>query len=678
MTSSCISTAPPSPPLLTSPLRWLTGCAGRPLCSLSHAFANKFFLSNLVLPPILLPSAPFPPTSTIVIAFHLTHTHTMPSGDSTPQAKRPVLGGRSSSSVSFANAKSPSESLSSSVQRRAPQRHVAHSRTSMGPRVPSLSRNASKQSKANLVQLGNAEVTSPLENGQVKRNSSNVQLPRNVSATALKKNHSETSLKKNRSSGQLTKLPRAGSSKHISRGSKGENRPKRSLSSARVKQEAEEELDHPTVRFDLADDGEDNDEGWVEETLSQSPSTKANTARNSMINEDANAESGNKPQQLTYPASPASPTSPRSPISPDEPDEGLTLRLKSNNGEADKHKRAAFDLRQDSKRSDSSKITSRLLQRNPSHQITPQVSDISAAVVKAEAHPSQPLQTTGESGSHSTSSTVQDNSGQELVSRFLNGSGSSETPRNGNFLRPNNIDENDENDKMRRNQSVPDFARRHSRSDSLPVSGGSPAIMPPPSRTQQKLWLERDLSNIEPQQPARAPAFLRPNRLSGLGLPIYPGNSETRFSSQQRQLHDQIATEYNRVRLYQSPLAAAVVRLEGKTAPRSRAAPTANPRISLNGDGFGDSSKGLSQSWRSQRSARSSMTVQEKPGNSETPRRNRVRFGAANLPSDGDTPRRSLDGATEVDDGSSDTRKDEARDICRRMWELNPVAGSGD
>ncbi|KAB8346374.1 hypothetical protein FH972_023416 [Carpinus fangiana] len=504
----------------------------------------------------------------------------MPSShDSTVTAKRPSISARHSSG-SVQTLRSPSDALSTSAQARRPsQRHVVHSR--MGPRAPSFNRNLNKLAKLTAANLSD-ESSSPRP-GNVKRNSSTAHLARNSSSSALKKTYSETSLNraataaattlvKNRSS---TNLPRVASSRHVHKASRPKiAHNKRSTSHTAVPQTSVKN----GVRFDL-----DNEEADIEDDVAQAKDASSSSYEEETLTPAEEARANQVPEEDEPPTheTPTPDVAPSPSISAKDPD--------------------------------TDSITSRLLSRNQSSgriASQPIVSE-AAAVFKGVAHPErtapQPIDLSTPNAS-----------GQNLVSRFISASGgsSNNTPRNSHSL-GKATPEDGWSEIARRNQSMTDMhaGGHHSRSESTRSGVLTPGNQHP-SRTQQKLWLERDFSNIEPQQ-GRPPAFLRPNRSFALGLApgLYPGGSEARLGhhQQHRQSHDQSSIEYRRIRMFQHPAAQAIKRLQDSgVTPRTKTptrVPSAKAGIFGGANGApSEKGSGLSASWSSRKGVATTPT----------------------------------------------------------------------
>lgn len=587
----------------------------------------------------------------------------MPPADSGPP-RRPGLAHRHSAGSVVAFAKSPHDTLSSSAtKQQRPAKHVVGTNR-LGSRNPSFGKNLNKLQKLTSTRPTEADPTSPSKPSHVKRNSSNVHLDRVASSTALRKNHSETSLKKNRSSGQLTKLTRPPSSRNVaSKASKSKHRRSRtSLSNIQVP----EGPANPTVRFDLghedeAEAGEDDEEevsdgdggSWAY-TDSRSPSTTRNSTRRNSLS------SQHHPDQSAAPDS-----------DPDQPQSAEALPpaspgiLRTSTAPAVANSAAAPH------------IMNRLLKRNVSFT-NPTLSSNPATPVMIDPH--QPV-----SQSHNT---LNDSSNPEVVSRFLTQSTSTSNPsRESSFLpRATTTTESQpaspekstdetavDDDRPRRNKSTPNFG----------APNGTPRA--PISRTQQRLNLDREaVSNRTPTGPPRS-LESRASRLSAANIPFLAANAPgAGITLHIRQLNDRAAVEYRRVRLYQNPLLEALSRLRGtldmplaptKDKPPAGKAPESAPKPPRTPD---PSTKALSSSWKSARSALSSTPTQasmQAPPKT-TPKRSRVTFqGLRDEEGDDDeksvrgpaSPSSTLGGAVD----ERDRERDEVRELCAKLWVRN-------
>lgn len=527
----------------------------------------------------------------------------------------------------------------------------------MGPRNTSFGKNLNKLNK--LTQAHGGDGTTAVKHHRRSHSGNSTSTPssprpgfkRNASTVGIVRNnpHTHTVLKKNHSSGHL---PRHGSSKNMLKASKSEIAPpKRSLAQPGKARSQTPEAGHTTVHFDIGNEEEAHDNEWTEESASQSPTTtRSNTRQNSVVlepNKSAQSSETENDNEAPEPAESAikssSYHSPPSLITRHQPERSPSSR--QTYGGTSQHT---------SRYPDADMITSRLLQRNASHNLPPQMSSISATVV-SDSHDARSL-------SHSQGSTLADAPGRVLISRFMDGDGSGGTPRDSNFLpsRDSLKSQGGDLDVKKRIKSAPNMAEAgsvpHSRSQSRRSGTSTPTNLPP-SRTQQKLLLQRASSNIEPQKliPVILPRTGGPTLLhSGM---TYSASGEGRIDPRLQQQFNQVSLEYKVVRRFRNPLADAISRLDQmpgtprKTRiPRS---PTPNGFVNIN------SADGLSTSFREPGSA----------GEGAERRRSRVSFdGVHGTREVGDVEGRQ---SFESDNGRV---RSEAEEICRRLWESTEIA----
>jgi hypothetical protein len=614
--------------------------------------------------------------------------------------RRPAPVSRNASSSSQIS-QSPSEASSSHRQGHyKPQRHVVgHGR--LGASRNTSSKNLAKLTKVTPANDATSNSThkhhTRQKSGELLESASSSPRPhmkRNASAFVVR-NQSHSALKKNFSSGHL---PRHGSSKNVMKTTRHAaplNKRTESNRSARSEQSRDSEPPspaHPTVRFALGDgdevgptDEHDGDGEWTEESTSASPHTTRSSTparSNSIVSEgpltgkaddvtgahDSTSEAESSGTVIHAPASP-----------PTRPVVDRTLTARSVNGSSSYHS---------SRPPDADAITSRLLQRAQSHNAAPQVTNVSA-VVTSEAHGSKSL-------SHSQSSTIQDGTpGRDLVSRFINTSSSGGTPKDGSLLpaKQQRSRETGDLDGHKRNRSTPNFGHQGSSPTSSFTtsrtlshrSGTSTPVELPPSRTQQKLLLQRASSNIEQVQKHIPTVLPRAGASQIIGHGVSFTSNEGPIPAQIQGLFTQATKEYQVVRRFRNPVADAIIRL-GEIPGTSRHN-THIPRQRgkagyING---GDGKYGLSQSYRSRderqneresRDARHGHLAAEgnTTGQRHTPgHKSKVSF---------DLPRaedREEEEEERLSTGSDDGRivRDEAYEICRRLWEIGEVAEGG-
>ena len=416
----------------------------------------------------------------------------------------------------------------------------------------------------------------------MKRNASAFVVPRNHSHSALKKNYSSGHLPRNLSGKALNKAAQRAQPKRKHSGRSSEKSVPASPASPPAVQPQHQQ---PTVRFALADDEggeseEDEENEWTEESASVSPNvTRDHTRNNSVVLEpermgvgvDHAHEGATSGEESTntviHQPSISKGTlehkqSEPAAAAPKQQDMAAVNRI---NGESSFQASAARPATLDA-----DAITSRLLQRRAP---SPSGSDAKvthvSALVQSDSQDHRTL-------SHSQASTLADGTpGRDLVSRFVNANSTDGTPRDGDMLpqrkpSPPAVQER-ELDASKRNKSAPNFADRgpispaHARSASRRSGTSTPTDLPP-SRTQQKLLLQRASSALEPAK--HIPAVLpRPGAAQLLGHGLSFTSSEGGTPAQIQALFSQINKEYNVVRRYRNPVADAVGR--AREIPRS-------------------------------------------------------------------------------------------------------------
>ncbi|KAI9054310.1 hypothetical protein LZ554_001477 [Drepanopeziza brunnea f. sp. 'monogermtubi'] len=335
-------------------------------------------------------------------------------------------------------------------------------------------------------------------------------LARNSSSSTLKKNSSGVSLRRNRSSIDVPKRPKT----------------------------PQDHTKRPTsVHFEIGD----QDEAW--ESSSASPALSRSVSR------PASTHSSAKPSAANSEAN-SQPQSPRT----------RSISNSAINRTEDK---------QSTRHSaDAKVITERLLQRVSSRNTT-KMSLATATPSTSTYTPDSP----DKSQSSTVNGTPNIGSGQEVVSRFVAGSG---TPNeNLPFLqsRKNEGRAKEANDDMKRAQSMGNLTRPDLDSEdeedsvlaprSRKSSTGNAYVPPQNSRTQQKLWLQRASSNIEPQQMAPGVAM---NGLAGLhgglgGTSLVGGAGYDGRDPRIKLQLERTGLEYLVVRRHQDPIGQAIKRL---------------------------------------------------------------------------------------------------------------------
>ncbi|KAF2263111.1 hypothetical protein CC78DRAFT_290187 [Lojkania enalia] len=566
------------------------------------------------------------------------------STDAHSQPRRAAAMARQSSTSSYVS-QSPSESHPKAAPHRSQRQHVVGQ--SRMQRNTSFGKNLNKLNKLTQAPTGDGSAAKHHRRSHSGNSTSAPSSPRpgfkrNASSGGIVRaaNHTHTpaNLRKNYSSGHLS---RQGLSKTVLKSSKSEIAPPKKSLANPGKARYQPEDDPPTVHFDIGSE-EGADDGWTEESTSQSPTTtRSNTRSNSVILDPQRAVEQTEMEDKAGESSQAAARHdfarpPTNAISRALPDRSRNTGH-TNGGNSHHHSRPP----------DADMITSRLLQRSSSHNAPPQMSSIEATVI-SDSHDARIL-------SQSAGSTLVDTPGRDLVSRFMDGDGSAETPKDSSFLPSRNSPQGTGNalNKAKRNKSMPNVAGTDSPSRTQSRrSGTSTPNDLPPSRTQQKLLLQRASSNIEPQKMvpsiiprATGPQFLQP------GL-AYAASGEGRLDPRLKQQFDHVATEYKVVRRYRNPLADAILRIEQISGtPRK----TRMPR-SAGTNGF------VSVHGSSSLSTSLNETGVETDGLGN--RRSRVSFeNGRGRSRDGD-----MEGRQSFDSDTGRVRN-EAEEICRRLWE---------
>jgi hypothetical protein len=495
-------------------------------------------------------------------------------------AQRPELVGHRSTSSNHSQTDSPSTSPPQHNSKSKAHKHVV-GRTHA--RVPS-SKSLHKLTKAH----GNEGSHTDLK-----------KLNRNSSATSLKKNSSHVSLKRNRSAADVSKRPKS---------SQGQTK-------------------RPTsVHFEIGDQDQDQDQddgGWEEASSSASPALSRSASRLSSHQSSAKASASN--------------SQPHSPLH--SPSFKTQTRA---NTDVEKERQSVRPT------ADAKIITQRLLQRTPSHNTT----KMSLATATPTVTGSHSTDSIGKSHTSMLNGTPKDSSKEDMVSRFVGEAG---TPsEHSPFLNNRKEVPIHTVDEVKKSKSMSHLSRPEQRDEDdddtesalAPRSRKSStthAYNPPQqSRTQQKLWLQRASSNIEPQQLAPGAAINGlPGIQAGLGGlvgTVYDGR-DPRIKIQL----ERTGLEYLVVRRHQDPVGQALKRLSQLPgADKNRQIAAHSPKKSDGGAG----AYGLSQSLKESR----------RPGKDK---------GGA---------RSSYDGGSQDDGGLSGRTNDDddgVGSVLRSIWEKN-------
>ncbi|KAI4721264.1 hypothetical protein E4T48_02404 [Aureobasidium sp. EXF-10727] len=608
--------------------------------------------------------------------------------------RRPPLGHRHSSTSSHVS-QSPSDSTTKGHHKPAhhkPQRHVVSHHNRMGSRNPSFHRSLSKikiqqhdprqhdddepptpkaKQQASVASQSTLVPPSPAR-PNMKRNNTSVHLPRN---------HSHAGLKKNLSSGQLSRLTAAKSTAHGRTTSQHQRPDIRRAHTQPYKRSKSPAPKASQVAFDVGDDDDDDDaeemEGvddqWTEESASASPNTTRDNTRNNTRQNSVVLDPKLNPyarqlaeEEAAADSSGSDTIGSRSPPKPTKAPVSLTIRTKdfaapqaaptsapqqqqpptsSYNAQAAQHHMPDADA-----------IARRLLERNSAlNAAPPRVSSVSALANPNSADPkSLSASNAGQS--------VTNGSNTPLVSRFISNDGINSkdgTPADqsgflqgpkGHSRTVSQAQTRKEQSDLYRNQSTPNFASQKQ----PPTPSGSGAVTPDPalnqSRTQQKLWLQRGLSNIEASSQPHLPGLLPTGRAQAMRTP---------HAGKQFEFVDK---EWAVVRRFQNPLDAGLERLRkmngGALPGRPNKAKAGAAQQHTNG-GVNGHRRGPSNA-ASIASKKSDATVVAGPEHPTAGRKSRVSFHMGEAEGDNDDD--------EHDEHNSRSDRETPADIARRLW----------
>ncbi|KAI1748590.1 hypothetical protein F4782DRAFT_351420 [Xylaria castorea] len=387
------------------------------------------------------------------------------------------------------------------------------------------------------------------------------------------------------------------------------------------------------VHFDLGSDDNDdaNEDEWVDASASASPYL---SRRGSVV-------SGGP--------SPAKPPSPTGNGSPPDPHDASPTRQRARHNNY---------------------ITSRLLQRTPSHGAPPQMSTEAVSVPPPSGSPTSQVSRGPPSlyGTPKTSALLGASGPEELVSRFINGSGPSSgghgegdsyfvpshapVRRNeGGFRRPKSLGNLNEASRDSASEEEDSALAPRSRT---PGSRAAPASQ---SRIQQKLNLQRASSSIEPAQAGPG--------VGVVGTSLLVGNTDYEHRDPRiGRLLERAGMEYLVVRRYQNPIARSIARLSHPPGANK------NQRIlkqnGTNGTTHGKTSLDLDRAGRLGASKSMIQIAQSRPG---TPRRSTsIRTTGARSSYAGDDERLQdrISGSSYVEGND-----DGLAALLRNLWDKN-------
>ncbi|KAG9234712.1 hypothetical protein BJ875DRAFT_375856 [Amylocarpus encephaloides] len=374
---------------------------------------------------------------------------------------------------------------------------------------------------------------------------------RNASATNLRKNTSNVSLKRNRSAAE----------KRDKEGDKERDKERDKAGKA-----------NSSVHFEI---GDQDDGVWEEASSSASPALSRAPSRSGQSSAKLSANNSHPPSPL-----------PQSPQTQDPP---------PGNGSR-------------SHNVDAKIITEKLLQRTPSHNTTKM--SLATATPSTLHSPGS----SGKGGSSTMNGTPRIGSKEDVVSRFVSGSG---TPsENSPYLNQHRRSQDlslSKHDEVKRAQSMGNLTRHDSsarETDEEDESALAPrsrkssathAYNPPrQSRTQQKLWLQRASSNMEHTQIAPGVPMngLSIHHQVGFGnTPLVGASYDGRDPRIKVQL-EKTGLEYLVVRRHKDPVGLALKRLDNLPgAEKYRRIPQQPSHRSTRSDGGGSVGRyGLNQS----------------------------------------------------------------------------------
>ncbi|KAI8628436.1 hypothetical protein F5Y19DRAFT_139501 [Xylariaceae sp. FL1651] len=389
------------------------------------------------------------------------------------------------------------------------------------------------------------------------------------------------------------------------------------------------------VHFDLGNDG--NDEEWVDASASASPYL---SRRGSVVS------GGQSPAKPPSPSDDSRPQTPQTDRLPDPRDSSPSRETAQHNNY----------------------ITSRLLQRTPSHGAPPKMSTETVSVLPPSGSPTSQA-SHGPPSLYGTpkTSTLGASGQEELTSRFVSGFGPSSSGQGetGSYFVPTHAQERSEG--VRRPQSLSNLhrSRQDSATDDEDISALAPrsrrslhkAAPAGQSRTQQKLNLQRASSSMEPTQAGPG--------VGAVGASLLVGSTDYEHRDPRiGKLLERTGMEYLVVRRYQNPIARSIARLSHLPGANK------NQRITkqngMNGNVRGKDSIDLGGAGRLGLSQSMSDITRSRP---VTPRRSAsIRTNGARSSYDGDEdrPHDRMSGSSYMDG-----HDDGVAALLRNLWDKN-------
>ncbi|KAF4979555.1 hypothetical protein FZEAL_4259 [Fusarium zealandicum] len=368
------------------------------------------------------------------------------------------------------------------------------------------------------------------------KSSSQSKLGKSSSYTTLNKSPSNTKLNKSPSQ---TKLKRNCS--HTEIGKRTRSTELKRASSTTIVYQTQTAGGKSQVHFDLGSDGQEDE--WVDASGSNSPylSRKGsiNSSNHSVHHPDEHPES-------SRPATPSDPVPPEQKEHHDQPEQPPIPSPERHRTHQKKY------------------LTSRILQRTPSHGAPPQMT---ADMVQVSPQRFTPASMGRDSG------TLMGSTQDELTSRFVEAAGSGLTSE-GSFYRPPRGEFRRGDETPQKPRSVISLAAERDAPTSAPTKeegGDDSALAPkaarrsaPPaaqtSRTQQKLNLQRASSVIEPGQAVGGVGgVVGHSPLIGVGGPGHDGGNSR--DPRVGKLLERTGMEYLVVRRYQNSVSRSLARL---------------------------------------------------------------------------------------------------------------------
>jgi hypothetical protein len=518
-----------------------------------------------------------------------------------------------------------------------PQRHhVGGGGARLHARVPSTKGLSKHNTSASSTKL-NRRVTSPspdrntgLAAGHRRHHSSEVKLSRDPSTTSLKKNHSQTSLKRNRSQVEVGKR------------NKHQTQLKRSSSEKAV---SKFKSSKSAVHFDLGNDGQDDE--WIDASSSASPYL----SRRGSVNTSGQSSGNAQGSAVGSPAEGVSGEEEPTPLA--EPQKLLFAGDKE-------HSRT---------------LTSKLLQRTPSHAPTTGVSN-TMAMARAASPDSRHSASTLSVTPAEPQGVVGSNGQEEVTSRFVSQTAASSFTGSGP-RRPRSIAEGRDDDDLTDKEDAGVTSSAIATTARSREAGTVAAVPSEKSRTQQKINLQRASSSMEPVRHRHSGMGGFAAEVAEVAGPLLGGAGYDGSDPRVTKLLERTGVEYNIVRRYQNPVARSLVRLaqlpgndSARRIPRPGTASGAGNRSSVNLAAGGQF--GLSQSFRDVRDGASGARRPATPRRAHTSVRNSG-TGSSLDTDDGGASRlhegQGLSGASLVN-GDDD---DGIQAILRSMWDKSTL-----